>query len=161
MEKETPLPNGEMLQVYIDKAECYPKALSSAETKCWCDLTDQHKNLFKAWLQDHWTHTPESDLKPNSMAQEVFEAIKGEVVWDTQYGFRKMLRTAVLQKGRETTEGRARQISQPGVNNEDAKRHQAISGPVVSIIEKFHLSCFNHRNFNWCTFTGKELRVAR
>ena len=72
-----------------------------------------------------------------------------------------MLRTAFFQKGRETADGRARQISQPGVNIEDAKRHQAISGPGVSMIQKFHLLCFNHRNFKGCTFTGKGLRVAR
>lgn len=158
VEKEVPLPDGEVFKVVVDKAESQSKMLSGHERRVWADIIEQHTELFEEWLTNNPPAVPEG--KPHSISRDEYEAIKGEVQWDEQWGARKVLRSALFLKAGEGSE-RGRFITLPGADARDARRHQCAASHITQIIEKFHLDQFGFRNFKGCTVTGRAKKVAR
>jgi hypothetical protein len=159
--KEIPLPNGEKLKVVHDKAELQAKKLSGHESRVWDDLIGDHAQLFQEWLQKPLNRVCiQCEGRPHSMDQDTYDALRAEIDWDEDFGERSILRAAVFCKSGENSE-RARFITMPGVNQEDAKKHQSACSAITQILEKFHTDQFGFRNFKGCTLTGKALKVAR
>ena len=159
--KTIPLPNGDMLDVVHDKAESMHKKLTGHQCRVWDDLIDQHVMLFRQWLQKPLQRaTVKTEGRPHSIDQDTYDVIRGEVNWDTDYGARDIVRAALFCKSGEIS-SRARFITMPGVNRDDAAKHQCGTSAITQIMEKFHTDQFGFRNFKGCTLTGKALKVAR
>ena len=159
--KQIPLPNGEMLPIVHDKAESLHKKLGGHQARVWDDMIAKHCGLFREWLQKPLQRANlKLEGRPHSIDQETYECVRAEVEWDQDYGARDIMRAAVFAKSGESS-SRARFITMPGVNADDAMKHQCASSAITQILEKFHTDQFGFRNFKGCTLTGKALKVAR
>jgi hypothetical protein len=159
--KWIPLPDGNILEVVHDKAEAYHKKLTGHQNRVWDDITEQHIELFREWLQRPLqTATIKTEGKPHSIDQETYDLVRSEIDWDEEYGARDIIRAAVFCKSGEGG-NRARFITMPGVNQADALKHQCGTSAITQIMEKFHTDQFGFRNFKGCSLTGKALKVAR
>lgn len=159
--KFIPLPSGEVLEVVHDKAEALHKKLSGYQNRVWEDITKQHVELFREWLQKPLQKaTIKTEGKPHSIDQATYDMVRSEIDWDEEYGARDIIRAAVFCKSGEGG-SRARFITMPGVNQADALKHQCGTSAITQIMEKFHTDQFGFRNFKGCSLTGKALKVAR
>ncbi len=159
--KEIPLPNGDTLSIVHDKAESLHKKLTGHQLRVWDDMINMHTVLFRKWLEQPLQRAViKTEGKPHSIDQETYDIIRGEVAWDTEYGARDILRAALFCKSGETS-NRARFITIPGVNTQDAAKHQCGTSAITQVMEKFHTDQFGFRNFKGCSHSGKAVKVGQ
>jgi hypothetical protein len=155
VDKTIKLPDGEEIQVVVDKEVCHDKMVK--EKKFWAEvLTDAHLPIYADFLQEF---PQDRDSRPNSMSEEKYNAIQAEFDTSTEWGLAKALQACVFPKQKEVTD-RARHVTMPGSNSADAAYHQAYVSPFVHSIEDFHSCKLNHTNFKGMSYTGKARRVA-
>jgi len=156
VDKKVHLPDDTVLDVFVDKSDITQEPLSEEKAQAWAEMTEKHCELFA----EHFCELAcQLDQKPHSFSDEDFAAMAAEVVWDDEWAMRNLMRSCLFCKKAEGGD-RARFITMPGSNSSNAKKHQAHAAPLVSMIEKLHEKCFNHRNCKGATSEGKAVRVG-
>lgn len=155
LEKEIELPDGEVLQVVVDKNK--DLTAIAKEKKYWADrLCDTHTPLYAEFLAEF---PQDPDSRPNSMSEEKYNVIQAEFDTSTEWGLTKAIQASAFPKAQELT-NRARSVTIPGRTSQEAAHHQCHVSAFVHSIEDFHSAKLNHTNFKGMSHTGKAKRVA-